>query len=161
MSLYSEPPDFRDFKYDKPTLLVCWWATALCTCIICLRIIGRFIRTERLFPEDRIAALALIPLFLRMGCVHYILLYGTNNVQLEGLTLTDADMMHRRVASGLVLISRILYAATYVILRRFSPFQKRVPDKISRDLICRVRLCTWVWRMQMENGNYRANIDFN
>jgi hypothetical protein len=114
MSLYSEPPALREFKYDKPTLLVCWWATALCTCIICLRVIGRFIRTERLFPEDRIAALALIPLFLRMGCVHYILLHGTNNSDFEGVELTDAEIRHKEIASGLVLLSRILYAATYV-----------------------------------------------
>lgn len=114
MSLYSEPPNLREFKFDKPTLLVCWWATALCTCIIVLRVIGRFIRTERLFSEDRIAALALIPLFLRMGCVHFILLHGTNNAQLEGVSLTDAEIRRKEVASGLVLVSRILYAATYV-----------------------------------------------
>lgn len=125
MSLYSEPPTLREFKYDKPTLLVCWWATALCTCIICLRVIGRFIRTERLFPEDRIAALALIPLFLRMGCVHFILLHGTNNSNFEGVELTDVEIRHKEIASGLVLLSRILYAATYVaclILLFFSLF---------------------------------------
>jgi hypothetical protein len=114
MSVYSDPPALREFKLDKPTLLVCWWATALCTCIIVLRVIGRFIRTERLFPEDRIAALALIPLFLRMGCVHYILLHGTNNADFDGVELTDAQIQRKEVASGLVLLSRILYAATYV-----------------------------------------------
>jgi hypothetical protein len=114
MALYSDPPTLRTFRHDKPTLLVCWWATALCTCIIVLRIVGRFIRTERLFPEDRIAALALIPLFLRMGCVHYILLHGTNNAQLEGVVLTDLEIRHKEIASGLVLLSRVLYAAMYV-----------------------------------------------
>lgn len=114
MSLYSEAPAVREFKFDKPTLLVCWWATALCTCIICLRVVGRFIRTERLFPEDKIAALALIPLFLRMGCVHYILLHGTNNANYDDVSLTSAQIRHKEIASGLVLLSRILYAATYV-----------------------------------------------
>jgi cytochrome b subunit of formate dehydrogenase len=112
MALYSEPPSYRDFKYDKPTLLVCWWVTSLCTCIILLRITGRFIRTERLFPEDRIATLALIPLFLRMGCVHFILLHGTNNVDFEGIVMSDAEVRNRQIASGLVLLSRALYAAT-------------------------------------------------
>lgn len=115
MALYSDPPDFREFRYDKPTLLVCWWVTSLCTCIILLRVTGRFIRTERLFLEDRMAALTLIPMFLRMGCVHYILLHGTNNINMDSLTMTEAEARHRRIASGLVLLSRILYAATYVI----------------------------------------------
>lgn len=114
MGLYSEPPEYRDFRFEKPTLLVCWWVTSLCTCIILLRVTGRFIRTERLFPEDRIAALTLIPMFLRMGCVHYILLHGTNNVNFEGLNMTEEEARHRRIASGLVLLSRILHAATYV-----------------------------------------------
>lgn len=112
MALYSEPPSLRDFKYDKPTLLVCWWVTSLCTCIILLRVTGRFVRTERLFPEDKIAALALIPMFLRMGCVHYILIHGTNNANFDGVVLTEEEVKHRQIASGLVLLSRILYAAT-------------------------------------------------
>lgn len=114
MALYTEPPSYRDFKYDKPTLLVCWWVTSLCTCIILLRVTGRFIRTERLFPEDRIAAVALIPLFLRMACVHYILIHGTNNVNFDDVVMTEPEVKHRRIASGIVLLSRILYAATYV-----------------------------------------------
>lgn len=124
MALYSEPPDLRDFKYDKPSLLVCWWATAICTCIILLRVAGRFIRTERLFPEDRIAALALIPLFLRMGCVHYILVNGTNNANFDGVVLTETQINKKQIASGLVLLSRILYAATYVACP-FLDYQQR------------------------------------
>jgi hypothetical protein len=114
MSLYSDAPSYREFKYDKPTLLVCWWATSLCACVILLRVAGRFIRTERLFPEDRIAALAIIPLFLRMGCVHYIILNGTNNIERDGMVLSENELAHIEIASGLVLLSRVLYAATYV-----------------------------------------------
>lgn len=102
----------RPFKYDKPTLLVCWWATSFCTVMIFLRVAGRFIRTERLFREDKIAALALVPLLLRMGCVHFILLHGTNNNDFTGAVLTDDEIHYKSVASGLVLVSRILYAAT-------------------------------------------------
>lgn len=114
MTLYSDPPALREFKYDKPTLLVCWWATSFCTLIILLRLAGRFIRTERLFTEDRVAALALIPLYARMACVHYILIYGTNNAQFDGVELTDEQIRQKSIASGLVLASRVFYAATYV-----------------------------------------------
>lgn len=116
MPLYSSPPPLRSPGQDKPTLLVCWWFTLFCTTIILLRVCGRFIRTERLFQEDRTAALAVIPLFLRMGCVHLILLYGTNNVEFppELLPLSDEEVRRRTIGSGLVLASRMLHAATYV-----------------------------------------------
>lgn len=117
MPLYSDPPPLRAFSDDKPTLLVCWWITIFCAVIILLRVSGRFVRTERLFREDKTAALALIPLFLRMGCVHFILLYGTNNAQLADAGLSDEDLKNKSIASGLVLLSRILYAATLWILK--------------------------------------------
>lgn len=114
MSLYSDPPPLLPFTETKPTLLVCWWITIFCTVIILLRVGGRFVRSERLFVEDRVAALALIPLYLRMGCVHVILIYGTNNAQLADANLSDDDIRKKSIASGLVLLSRIFYAATYV-----------------------------------------------
>jgi hypothetical protein len=114
MALYSEPPPLRNYEQDRPTLLVCWWITAFCTAIILLRVTGRFIRTERLFAEDKVAAVALLPLYLRMGCVHFILLYGTNNAQLEGAGLSEDLLRKKSIASGFVLASRIFYAATYV-----------------------------------------------
>ena len=115
MTLYSAPPPLREFvRDDQPTLLVCLWITAFCAVIIFLRLIGRFIRSEKLFTEDKVAALALVPLFLRMGCVHFILLYGTNNAQLEGANLSE-DLLHKKaIASGLVLASRMLHASMYV-----------------------------------------------
>ena len=114
MALYSDPPRPHLFSEDKPTLLVCWWITSFCVVIIAMRIIGRFIRTEKLFREDKTAALALVPLLLRMGCVQVVLVYGTNNAQLDGAALSDEDLHRKSVASGLVLLSRVLYAATYV-----------------------------------------------
>ncbi|KAK3988538.1 hypothetical protein QBC44DRAFT_343206 [Cladorrhinum sp. PSN332] len=117
MALYSDPPPLRPFSSDKPTLLVCWWITMFCAVIILLRVSGRFVRTERLFREDKMAALALIPLFARMGCVHVILIYGTNNAQLAGAGLSDEELHRRSVGSGLVLLSRVLYAATLWVLK--------------------------------------------
>ncbi|OTB03346.1 hypothetical protein M426DRAFT_38375, partial [Hypoxylon sp. CI-4A] len=115
MSLYSSPPPHHSSDHDKPTLLVCWWITLFCTTIILLRIVGRFIRSEKLFREDKMVALAIIPLYLRMGCVHVILVYGTNNAHYNELT---AEQMHMKsIASGLVLASRIFYAATLWILK--------------------------------------------
>ncbi|KAI5868582.1 hypothetical protein GGS23DRAFT_592347 [Durotheca rogersii] len=115
MSLYSPPPPLRTSDQDKPTLLVCWWITLFCITIILFRVAGRFIRSEKLFREDKIAALAIVPLCLRMGCVHIILLYGTNNAQFA--ELTHDELRTKSIASGLVLASRVLYAATLWILK--------------------------------------------
>lgn len=67
-------------------------------------------RTERLFREDRLAFACLIPLFIRMAFVHVVLLYGTNNVDIEGLS--EPSIHDRVVGSRVVLASRIFYAAT-------------------------------------------------
>lgn len=80
--------------------------------MILLRVIGRFIRTERLFREDKLAGLALVPLILRMVCVHFILEFGTNNADYSAVNLTNEQIRKKEIASGLVLLSRILYAAT-------------------------------------------------
>lgn len=110
-SLYSSPPPLHTLAENKPTLLVCWWITLFCATIILLRVSGRFIRSERLFQEDRIAGFAVVPLFMRMACVHIILAWGTNNAEFT-TALTEEELDRKRIASGLVLASRILYAAT-------------------------------------------------
>lgn len=112
MGLYSSPPPARPFSDTKPTLLVAWWITAFCTCLILLRLAGRYIRVEKLFLEDKIVALALLPLYLRIACVHVVLLYGTNNAQLDGLDLSAEEIDQRVIASRVVLAGRIFYAAT-------------------------------------------------
>lgn len=112
MAFYTDPPSLRAFKYDKPSLLVCWWITIFCALLILIRLTGRFVRTERLFREDRIAAGALLPLFLRMGCVHFILTNGTNNSDFSNVQLTTDEITKKSIASGLVLASRILFTST-------------------------------------------------
>ncbi|OAA47608.1 hypothetical protein NOR_02098 [Metarhizium rileyi] len=129
MPIYTNAPDLRAFRDDKPTLLVCWWATSFCTLMILLRVLGRFIRTERLFIEDKIAALAVIPLILRMVCVHFILKFGTNNANFSDVDLTAEQLHQKTVASGLVLLSRFFYASTLWTLKYcILEFLKRITD---------------------------------
>lgn len=86
--------------------------TIFCVVLILLRVCGRFVRTEKLFSEDKTAALALVPLLLRMGCVHFILVHGTNNADLSFVRLSEDQIRKKTIASGLVLLSRVLYALT-------------------------------------------------
>ncbi|KAK4247253.1 hypothetical protein C7999DRAFT_32335 [Corynascus novoguineensis] len=118
MGLYSPPPPARPFSEDKPTLLISWWITAMCAVIILLRLVGRYIRVETLFFEDKIAAAALIPLFLRMALVHPVFLYGTNNVLVDDAhPLTETEIRQRSIGSRLVLVSRIVQPAILWLFR--------------------------------------------
>ena len=76
--------------------------------IIVVRLAGRYVRAERLFREDKVMALSLVPLLARMGLVHLVLLWGTNNTTTEGMTARDIH--YRGIGSRLVLPSRIMYA---------------------------------------------------
>jgi hypothetical protein len=114
MALYSSAPPERPFSDAKPTLLVAWWITLFCTCLILLRLSGRYIRVEKLFIEDKITALALLPLYMRMACTHVVLLYGTNNIDLAGTDLFSQEIERRVIGSKVILAGRILHAATFV-----------------------------------------------
>ena len=78
-----------------------------------VRLAGRYIRAERLFREDKVMALSLVPLLARMALVHLVLLWGTNNTTTEGMTARD--IRYREIGSRLVLPSRIMYAMLSVI----------------------------------------------
>ncbi|KAL4934293.1 putative integral membrane protein Pth11-like [Aspergillus undulatus] len=107
--MYSAiPPDIRTRLDDNPTLLVSWWATGVSLAIIVTRVCGRYVRIERLFREDKIMMASIIPLLVRMAFVHVVLIYGTNNTKVDGLT--DEDIRHREIGSRLVLAARIFYA---------------------------------------------------
>ncbi|KAF2233138.1 hypothetical protein EV356DRAFT_432121, partial [Viridothelium virens] len=127
----SSPPEPRTRLENNPTLLFSWWTTMFSFVIILLRICGRYIRTERLFREDKIMALSIIPLMIRMAFVHVILLYGTNNV--IATNLTEREIYHRSIGSRLVLASRIFYAL-FIWTAKFtvSEFLKRLTDTMWR-----------------------------
>ena len=120
-SLYSAPPPAQDAFTNNPTLLVSWWCTCFALVIILVRLGGRWIRTEKLFIEDKIMALSIVPLLARMSCAHWVIRWGTNNVDTTGLDA--ADVWRREVGSQLVLPARILYAALYVSLAASALYQ--------------------------------------
>lgn len=103
------PPERRTRLSNNPTLLYSWWCTVFSCTIILIRLAGRYIRNERLFREDRIMALSIIPLMARMACVHVVLIFGTNNVDTEGL-VDPIKIRHREIGSKAVLAARIFYA---------------------------------------------------
>jgi hypothetical protein len=103
------PPDLVPFREVKPTLLVSWWCTFYAIVVILIRVGGRWVRAEKLFKEDGIMLLAIIPLLMRMAFVHVVLLFGTNNTVTD--ELTPGQISQRQIGSQLVLASRVMYAA--------------------------------------------------
>lgn len=110
--LFSQvAPDYESRAQINPTLLMSWWATGFSLAIIVVRLCGRYVRLERFFPEDKVMVLSIIPLVIRMLLVHFVLIYGTNNVQTDGLTAEEIS--RREIGSKLVLVARIFYAILY------------------------------------------------
>ncbi|KAF1833679.1 hypothetical protein BDW02DRAFT_371872 [Decorospora gaudefroyi] len=128
--LYSaSAPERRTRAANNPTLLYSWWCTIFSIVIIGFRLSGRYIRNERLFREDKIMAWSIIPLVARMGFVHVVLIYGTNNVDVTGLT-DPVKIRHREIGSQLVLAARIFYAL-FIWMAKFtiSEFLKRLTER--------------------------------
>lgn len=109
--IYNEsPPERRSRVSNNPTLLYSWWCTIFSLVVILFRLSGRYVRNERLFREDKIMALSIVPLLARMSCVHIVLIFGTNNVDLD--RLVDPVQIHRReIGAKAVLAARIFYTA--------------------------------------------------
>ncbi|KAA6410525.1 MAG: integral membrane [Lasallia pustulata] len=129
--MYSSAPPAQTAVQNNPTLLVSWWCTGFALVIIVLRLSGRYIRTERLFGEDKIMALSIIPLMIRMALIHVVLIWGTNNAVTTGLTAEE--IRHREIGSRLVLASRIMYAAfLWVAKFTVSEFLKRLTEQVWR-----------------------------
>lgn len=103
----DEPPAYQDRNERNPTLLVSWWCTVFSLTIILIRIMGRWVRTERLFIEDKIMCWAIFPLMIRMAFVHVVLIWGTNNTAIDALS--SVQILHRETGSKLVLAARIIY----------------------------------------------------
>jgi hypothetical protein len=123
----NTPPDRRTRLADHPTLLYSWWATCFAAVIILTRLAGRKVRSNKLFREDWIMFFALIPLFARMGFVHVVLIYGTNNVATIGVDYSEEEIRHRQLGSKLVLAARIFYAL-FIWMSKWtvSEFLKRI-----------------------------------
>ncbi|KAH9859654.1 hypothetical protein IAQ61_011435 [Plenodomus lingam] len=129
-SLYNEsPPERRSRIANNPTLLYSWWCTMFSIVIIGFRLSGRCIRNERLFREDKVMAWSIIPLLARMACIHVVLIWGTNNVDVS--QWTDPLIIRRReIGSQMVLAARIFYAL-FIWMAKFtvSEFLKRLTER--------------------------------
>lgn len=104
----NSPPPLQTKLDMNPTLIFSWFCTIFSIVVILIRTFGRWVRTEKLFREDKITLWSIIPLLIRMAFVHVVLIWGTNNTTTFGLT--EDELRHRSIGSRMVLASRIFYA---------------------------------------------------
>lgn len=109
MALSTLAPAPTDVTEIKPTMIMSIWCTCYAIIIILFRVVGRWIRTKTIFIEDVILLLSIIVLIARMVLIKYILITGTNNIDLS--FISPQDIPQREFGSRLVLASRMLYAA--------------------------------------------------
>lgn len=76
---------------------------------------------------------SIVPLFIRMILIHFVLTYGTNNVETVGQQFTERQLHLRKIGSMLVLPARIFYAL-YIWVSKYtiSEFLKRITGRIWR-----------------------------
>ncbi|KAK0367337.1 hypothetical protein LTR94_000334 [Friedmanniomyces endolithicus] len=75
----------------------------------------------------------MIPLFIRMGLIHMVLIYGTNNIRTSGYSLSASELERHSTGARLVLVARIFYAM-FIWLSKLtvSEFLKRITIRIWR-----------------------------
>lgn len=92
------------------TLVVTYVCTLLSLVFILIRFICRRMRGERfmLFHDDVWMGVSLVPLLLRLGVSHIVIVNGTSTTA----QASSGDVEERRIlGSKLVLVSRVLYPA--------------------------------------------------
>ena len=103
------PPGQRDW----PTLIVAYICALLSLACIATRLICRRIRGERYwaFPDDIWMGFSVVPLFVRLGLIHVVIVYGTNQAPM-GMRILGGNAKEEMIlGSKFVLASRIVYPA--------------------------------------------------
>lgn len=64
-----------------------------------------------MYPDDIWMGVSLGPLLVRLGLVHIVLKYGTNNINYDSISvMSSTEVQQRMIGSKLILLSRISYA---------------------------------------------------
>lgn len=66
-----------------------------------------------MYPDDIWMGISMGPLLIRLGLIHMVLVYGTNNINYDKvnvLEMSSTQLQQRVIGSKLILLSRITYA---------------------------------------------------
>lgn len=101
------------------SMVVTYVCTFLSAILIVTRLLFRFHRGERMYTDDTWMGISLVPLFVRLGIIHIVLIYGTNNIDFDKInvmSMSEEEINRRVVGSKLILASRVFYAGLWVFL---------------------------------------------
>lgn len=105
-------------ELDTSTLVVTYVCTILALILIFVRLGLRCHRREGMYLDDVWMGISLVPLIVRLGVIHVVLAYGTNNFSRKGHPIEDmseAEITRRTTGSKMILAGRIFYAGLWVL----------------------------------------------
>ncbi|CUS08466.1 unnamed protein product [Tuber aestivum] len=100
-------------ELDTTTLVVTYVCTVLALILIFVRLGLRCHRGEGMYLDDVWMGISLVPLLVRLGVIHVVLAYGTNNFSRKKYPIEDmseVEIMRRTTGSKMILAGRIFYA---------------------------------------------------
>ncbi|KAK2049400.1 hypothetical protein LZ31DRAFT_457227 [Colletotrichum somersetense] len=120
---------------DDPTLLIHWLFSCLALSIMIVRVVWKKIAKQEFNIGDWLTLAAIVCVMTRLGLVHVVLIWGTNNVSAslrKTHTFTDEEIYRREIGSILSIVNRVFYNS-YLWL------QKLVLLDVYRRLVTTVR----------------------
>ncbi|KOS40466.1 hypothetical protein ACN38_g8649 [Penicillium nordicum] len=103
------------------TLIILWVFTWVTVALVVLRLLVRKLKGFQFVLGDYLAMGAILCALVRLGLIHVILIWGTNNMSSKLRHTTDftpEDIRRREIASKLVLANRVFYNS-YLWLQKF------------------------------------------
>ncbi|KAG0128166.1 hypothetical protein HOY82DRAFT_39465 [Tuber indicum] len=100
-------------ELDTNTLVATYVCTILALILIFLRLGLRCRRKEGMRVDDVWMGISLVPLIVRLGVIHVVLAYGTNNFSRKAHPIEDiseVEIRQRSTGSKMVLAGRVFYA---------------------------------------------------
>ncbi|PWW80252.1 hypothetical protein C7212DRAFT_355752 [Tuber magnatum] len=100
-------------ELDTNTLVVTYVCTILALILIFVRLGLRYHRREGMYLDDIWMGISLVPLIIRLGVIHVVLAYGTNNFSRKEYpveAMSEVETMRRTAGSKMILAGRIIYA---------------------------------------------------
>ncbi|KAL1621643.1 hypothetical protein SLS56_009113 [Neofusicoccum ribis] len=116
---------------DDPTLLILWLLSWLAIAVMAVRLAMRKVRRQRFVLGDYLTMAAVVCAFVRLGMIHVVISWGTNNMSPKLRDSTDwtADEIFRRETGSKLAVANRVFYNTYLWL------QKLVLLDITRQLI--------------------------
>ncbi|KZL63735.1 pth11-like integral membrane protein [Colletotrichum incanum] len=97
---------------DDPTLLIHWLFSCLALSIMVARLVWKKVAKQDLNLGDWFTVAAIICALTRLGLIHVVLTWGTNNVSAayrKNHTFTDEEIYRREIGSKLSIANRVFY----------------------------------------------------